>query len=268
MSELPEEIELYRDKMWRRDESLRIESAADAERLIEDVGFCAAMTDARKTIPSFYIAVCGRRDVVTPRNVQKDPECSAAWVLKDETFRRGRFYYGKVTKAQSIFIAPRLISAFNAVFGVPKSQENEQLSLNARAVLKVLRKEYESASADLRNDAKIGDRQSFNKALDELQNKMKVVPSEVLYEPKFTYIWTLAEIRFPAELKEKLDRETALTRIARAFLDGAGQAASKDLAKNIGITPLEANLGFLNLVSEKHAVQTEPGVFRLKETMK
>jgi len=32
------EIELRRDRMWRRDEDLRIESAIDAERFIEDVG--------------------------------------------------------------------------------------------------------------------------------------------------------------------------------------------------------------------------------------
>jgi hypothetical protein len=36
---LPEQIELHRDRMWRRDEDLRIESAVDAERFIEDVDF-------------------------------------------------------------------------------------------------------------------------------------------------------------------------------------------------------------------------------------
>src|SRR2546422_7542240 len=36
---LPEEIELHRDRMWRRDEDRRVESAVDAERFIEDVGF-------------------------------------------------------------------------------------------------------------------------------------------------------------------------------------------------------------------------------------
>ena len=35
---LPEQIELHRDRMWRRDEDLRVESAVDAERFIEDVG--------------------------------------------------------------------------------------------------------------------------------------------------------------------------------------------------------------------------------------
>ena len=64
---LPEQIELHRDRMWRRDEDLRIESAASAERFIEDVGFANTLTDARRAGPSLYIAVCGRRDVSLPR---------------------------------------------------------------------------------------------------------------------------------------------------------------------------------------------------------
>lgn len=263
MSLRPEEVEVYRDKYWRRDETLRIETAADAERLIAEVGFCAAMTDARKEMPSIYIAVCGRREVQTPKNVQKDVECSAAWVLKDEVLRRGLVYYGKITKAQSIFVAPRLIAAFNQIFGLPKNKESELLSANAQAILQVLRKEWESASADLRKEAGIADRQEFNKAMDELQHKLKIIPLEVLYEPKFTYIWTVPEARFPEQLAEKFERETALTEIARAFLQSAGQCSSKELAKIIGITPLEANLGFLNLVEEDFAAMLENGIFRL-----
>src|SRR2546422_1415097 len=60
---LPEQIEIHRDRRWRRDEDLRVESALDAERFIEDVGFANTLTDARRAGPSLYIAVCGRRDV-------------------------------------------------------------------------------------------------------------------------------------------------------------------------------------------------------------
>src|SRR5881227_2469947 len=65
---LPEQIEAHRDRMWRRDEDVRIESALDAERFIEDVGFANTLTDTRRAGPSLYIAVCGRRDVSLPRN--------------------------------------------------------------------------------------------------------------------------------------------------------------------------------------------------------
>ena len=47
----------------------QVESAFEAERFIEQVGFTACLTDCRKPGPSLYVAVCGRRDAVMPRNV-------------------------------------------------------------------------------------------------------------------------------------------------------------------------------------------------------
>src|SRR3954471_13329555 len=93
---LPEDIEEYRDTTWHREETHRVETAPQAERFIESVGFTACLTDSRRPGPSLYVAVCGRRDVVTPRNVQKDSETSHTWILKDELVRRGRVYYGKL----------------------------------------------------------------------------------------------------------------------------------------------------------------------------
>jgi hypothetical protein len=87
---LPPEIEEHRDRYWHREGTLRIETVNDAERFIEKVGFTACMTDSRQPGPSLYIAVCGRRDAMMPHNVQKDPESSQTWVLKDEVLRRGK----------------------------------------------------------------------------------------------------------------------------------------------------------------------------------
>ena len=52
-------------------------------------------------------------------------------------------------------------------------------------------------TADLRDESGVRDRQAFAKGLDELQAAMIVVPGEVFYQPKFTYVWTLAVGRFP-----------------------------------------------------------------------
>ncbi len=73
-AQLPGDVEEFRDRQWRREDALRIESAFDAERFIERVGFAACLTDSRRPGPSLYVAVCGRRDAVLPRNVQTDPE--------------------------------------------------------------------------------------------------------------------------------------------------------------------------------------------------
>jgi hypothetical protein len=113
-SSSPDEIEAYRDRTWRRLPELRIEDAAHAEQMVEDLGFCASLTDARRPGPSLYIAVCGRRDAFMPRNVQKDPEASLAWVVKDDVMRRGHVYYAKLVKGKSTFISRRLIPHFNA----------------------------------------------------------------------------------------------------------------------------------------------------------
>jgi hypothetical protein len=261
---LPEEIEAYRDLMWRREPDLRIESAVEAEQLVETVGFCSAMTDVRHPGPSIYIAVCGRRDAHMPRNVQKDPEASLAWVIKDEVMRRGRVYYAKLGRGRATFIAPGLIKYFHAVWGIPKSTEKEKLSDDARAVLRVLRREWEMATGDLREESGVKDRKRFTRALDELQRSMKVVPGEVLYEPWFTYIWTLAEGRFAPELKQKVRREAALKEIARAYLNGAGMTLRAELSKVTGLSRPDAGLGNHALVKEGYAERIEVGVYRKK----
>ncbi len=262
---LPEEIEAYRDLMWQREPTARVETAADAERLIERVGFCAAMTDARRPGPSLYIAVCGRRDACMPRNVQKDPESSLTWTTKDEVMKRGRVYYAKLAKARTLFIAPRLIPHFNALWGVPRRAEAERLSPQAQAVLRVLRREWDMATCDLREAAKIGERAALTRALDELQRAMKVVPGDVLYEPWFTYIWTPAETRFAAELKQKISRAEALREIARAYLLGAGQTALGELARVTGLSRPDAGRGNHQLVAEGFAERLATGVYRLTE---
>ena len=57
------------------------------------------------------------------------------------------------------------------------------------------------STGDLRADSGVTDRHAFTRAIDELQAAMIVVPSEVYYQPKFTYIWTLAVGRFPDALR-------------------------------------------------------------------
>jgi hypothetical protein len=264
-SKLPEEVESYRDRFWRREPELRIEEVLGAERFIDAVGFCAAMTDARRPGPSLYIAVCGRRDSHMPRNVQKDSESNLTWTIKDELVRRGRVYYGKLRGNRSIFITRRLVPHFNAIFGLKRKQETTELSRPAQDVLRVLRKEWEMATGDLRGASGVLMRSTLTKAIDELQKTFKVVPSEILYQPKFTYIWSLAEGRFHDELTTTINREDALKEIARAYLIGAGMSMRGELARVTGLSNPDAGIGNWALVDEGFASRIAPGVYRLKE---
>jgi hypothetical protein len=262
---IPPEIEDYRDARWCREATRQVETAIDAERFIEQIGFTACLTDSRRPGPSLYVAVCGRRDAVLPRNVQKDPETSLTWTLKDQIIRRGRMYYAKLARGKTMFLAPRMIPYFHAIWGVRRADEARGLSRNARAVLAVLRHEWEMSSGDLRTESGVKDRQSFTTAIDELQAAMIVVPSEIVYRP-FTYIWTLAVGRFPDGLRRRVSRDTALREIARCFLTGAGMTVPGELARVTGLTRPDAGRGNRALVAEGFANMPAPGVYRLPGT--
>ena len=262
-SSLPPEIEEHRDVWWRRDPARQVTSVVEAERFIEQVGVAACLTDSRRPGPSLYVAVCGRRDAVLPRNVQKDPETSLAWNLKDQLLRRGKVYYAKLARGKAMFLAPRMIPHFHAIWGLRRGSERRQLGAPARAILKVLRREWEMASSDLRTETGITDRAEFNRALDELQAAMLVVPSEAVYLPKFTYLWTLAIGRFPDSLQARVDRETACREIARGFLTGAGLTVRGELARVTGLSRPDAGRGNRALVDEGFALMLSTGVYRI-----
>ncbi len=259
---LPEEIEEYRDTTWWREPTRQVVTALDAERFIEQVGFASCLTDSRRPGPSLYVAVCGRRDAVMPRNVQKDPEASLTWNLKDELLRCGNVYYAKLARGKATFIAPRMIPFFHAIWGMRKAEESRRLSGAARAILKVLRHEWEMGTADLRQESGVKDRATFTRALDELQAAMIVIPGDVIYQP-FTYIWTLGVGRFPDGLRRRVSRDAAVREIARCFLAGAGLTIPGELARVIGLSRPEAGRGNRALVAEGFATMVSPGTYRL-----
>jgi hypothetical protein len=260
---LPEWVEEHRDRCWRREATRQVETAAAAERFVEQVGFAAGFSDSRRPGPSLYVAVCGRRDAVLPRNVQKDPETSLTWTLKDDLLRRGRVYYAKLWGGKAMFVAPRMLPYFNALCGVRRSDERQRLGADAQAILRVLRREWEMGTGDLREESRVGDRRAFTRALDELQAAMIVMPSAVYDYPKFTYLWTLALARFPAELRRRVNRGIALREIARCFLTGAGLTVRGELARVAGLSRVDAGLGNRALVAEGFATMEATGVYRL-----
>ena len=170
----------------------------DADRcraLLEQVGFASCLTDSRRPGPSLYVAVCGRRDAVMPRHVQKDREASLTWNLKDELLRRGKVYYAKLVRGRATFIAPRMMPYFHAIWGVRKAEEPTAAE-PGRAILNVLRHEWEMGTADLRDESGVKDRAASPRARraaggDDRDPERRRLPAD------FTYIWTLGVGRFP-----------------------------------------------------------------------
>jgi hypothetical protein len=260
---LPPAIEEYRDERWRREGARQVTTPIEAERFIDEVGFAGCLLDARRPGPSLYIAVCGRRDAVMPRNPQQDPEASLTWTLKDQLLRRGKVYYAKLTRGKATFVAPRMLPYFHALWGVRRADEQHCLSRDARAILRVLRHEWEMATSDLRDESGVTERAAFNRAMDQLQAAMLIVPSDVVYQPTFGYIWTLAIGRFPDALRRRIRRDVALREVARCFLAGAGLTVPGELARVTGLSRPDAGLGNRALVTEGAATMLTRGTYRL-----
>jgi hypothetical protein len=94
---------------------------------------------------------------------------------------------------------------------------------------------------------------------------MLVVPSEVYYRPKFTYIWTLSVGRFPDHLRRRPARDVALREIARAFLTAAGMTIPGELARVTGLSRVDAGLGNRALVAEGFASSPQRGVYLMPD---
>jgi len=175
--------------------------------------------------------------------VQKDPETKLTWDIKDEVLRRGNAFYGKLAGNRSVFISRRLLPHFNALFGIGAESETAHLTGQSKEILMVLGQEWELSSRDLRHASGIKDRTIFNKAMTDLQRGFRVLASDVVYDPIFSYIWSRSEIRFRDELSVKMSREDALKAIARAYLLGAGMTYRGELARVTNLSNVEAGLG-------------------------
>lgn len=144
----------------------------------------------------------------------------------------------------------RLVRHFNALFGRAGKHERSLPSEPAQNILVVLHKEWELSTRDLRQESGVTERKVFNKAIDELQRNFKLIPIDVVYDPIFTYIWSVTDSRFRDEMNVAMSREEALKEIARAYLLAAGMTWRGELARVTGLSNPEAGIGNWTLVDE------------------
>ena len=117
------------------------------------------------------------------------------------------------------------------------------------------------ASSDLRADSGISDRTLFTLALDELQAAMIVVPTDVIYEPKFTYLGASLRNDFPGALAKDQPRDRSsgnramLPRQSRT--DGSRRTRACDRS-----VPSGCRSGNRALVKEGYAEMIAPGTYR------
>ena len=96
MSLTHEEIENLRDRTYHRTPSLQVRSIDDAERFINNVGFCFAFKTNKSELPSLWHAAAGEREPLYPLHVQHDPYIGLVWEAKDALAAEKKVYYGRI----------------------------------------------------------------------------------------------------------------------------------------------------------------------------
>ena len=56
--------------------------------------------------------------------------------MKDEIVKRGKVYYAKLARGKAMFLAPRMIPYFHAIWGVRRADETAAVEPEAQAILR------------------------------------------------------------------------------------------------------------------------------------
>ena len=237
-----DEIERRRDRTFRRLPALRIAGPERAARFLDEAGLASLFAYRQLNLPCLWLAVCGRRDPVFPHHSHHDPEVALAWNLKDRLPAAGRVFYGKLLRGKPTFISWSLFPAVHRLFG-PRTDHHAAfraglLSPAAKAILDALHKRRAQDTLSLKlatGLSRPAQRRTFDAAIAELQQTLRICMVEVRYEP-FTYVWDLVATRHAARLRgaARLGEVEAAAAVLRHYLATVIAATPNDVAMVVG----------------------------------
>ncbi|RPH98039.1 MAG: hypothetical protein EHM72_13145, partial [Calditrichaeota bacterium] len=172
-----EDIERMRDETFFRTRAHQLHSLADAERMVNSVGFCFAFKANHSELPCMWHSAAGERNPVYPVHVQNDPFIGLVWEAKDFLATTKKVYYGKAFKKRPSFIS---LSYFPLFYALVREQRGDNyiadymrggLSREARRIMDALQEHSPQITADLKIAAHLSHpekRRIFDAAIAEL----------------------------------------------------------------------------------------------------
>lgn len=273
-----QDVELWRDRTFRRTPERRVRGEQGALRFVDEVGFCFTLSDFGLPVPSLYVAVCGRRRPRWPKHTHHDPEIGLTWNLKDSLPAKRLTYYGKLVKGKPTLVSIGLLPAFCALIREGKGSgdyildyRQGRMTRAAVLVLETLNDRGALATPDLRKTVAMHGAErtaEFNRAMAELQRGLWIVKVEEVYDPDFYYRWDLLDNWLPAPLltARGLGRDEATRRLVAAYLKGAAASQDRFLAGLFGLGLNEVKVALDSLeadgsVRRNQCIKNQHGVW-------
>jgi Winged helix DNA-binding domain len=263
------DLQAARDRGFRRQPSLRVRSAATAQRFVESVGFCSTFYCFAEGVACLWEAVVGRPRPRWPKRSHHDDGVGLTWRLKDDLPAARRVYYGKVLKGRPMLVALDLLPAFYALArGRQRARdyvaeyEAGRLSHTARRLMDALVREHPQYTRELRGNSfmlEASKTPEFERAMGELQQGLWVVKTEERYEPTFSYRWDLVEAWLPEAARQgrRLSRGAALDRLVERYLGAAVYTRPRLLARLFGSPLDEIDAAVARLVRRGTVLEAE-----------
>ncbi len=250
-----------RDARYRRKPSLRLKSAQEAVRFVDEMGFCFLWPINGIEMPSLWAAVAGDRPVAD----EHDDPGHVTWRWKDESLDKRRWYYGKLLRGRATLVSLKVLPCFYALsenFGGPDDYLEEyragRLSLEARTIYEALRDLGAMDTLRLRREARMSAESSktrFEKALTELQKGLKILPIGVAEAGawRYAFIYELVERWFPdlPESARSITRGVAHAELARRYVENVVAATPALVSRIFGWRKDETEAAIGKLVESR-----------------
>ena len=224
-----EEVEKWRDKVYRRTSKLGLRGEQDALRFINNVGFCLAFQSPDIELPNLWDAVMGNGTNGRPAN-ERSYYLSYAWEIQSILPNHNSIYLGKIFKRRPSIISREYFTYFYALTertGAADEYKKEftegDLSLMAKRIMDCLMRQCPMSSKELRVALQGKQKTSilgFEKGLDELQRKMFITRT-VGDGNQFTAMWAPIIKIFPQEVRKakKIPFDAARERLLRKYFE-------------------------------------------------
>ena len=223
-----EEIEAWRDRVYRRTPSRAVTTKRQALSFVNETGFCFAFKAENSELPCLWHAACGMRDPLMPEHTHHDPAISFVWEMKNVLPSEGKIYYGKLLKKRPMMVSLEYLPYFYVLShrtGLRGEYQREflkeRLSVTARDIMDALEdsspqttKGLKLATGHLTKSTRV----HFDRAMAELQEKMFLVKVAELDDP-FTFVWAPLRTAYVREVRvaRRFTPETARTRILERY---------------------------------------------------
>lgn len=235
----------YRQRIYRLSPELRLQSKEQAIAYVNERQFVFFWPVKGVELPSLWAAVAGDRAVPD----EHDDPGHVTWGWKDELLGARVWYYAKVLRKKSTFVALDALPYFYALsenYGAPEEDYLQQyregrLSHEAKTIYEALLSQGPLDSPALRHAARMTTRESdaaFNRAMLTLQADLKLLPVGVAQVGswKYAFIYELTHRHHPdlAEQARSIRQAAARAHLVELQFRSVGAALAKHVEALFG----------------------------------